>query len=50
MKDLSPFYIQKVLDQMAGPAEDASRLRDGSLLVKTKMDDQNKKLMQKLQG
>jgi hypothetical protein len=51
MKDLSPFYIQKVLNQIAGHVKNVSRLQDGSLLVKIKTDDQRKKLLrQKLLG
>jgi predicted butyrate kinase (DUF1464 family) len=51
MKDLSQFYIQKALDQMAGPVKNTSRLRDGPILVETKTDDQSKKLLkQKLLG
>jgi hypothetical protein len=35
MEDLSPFYIQKALDQIVGLVKNANRLWDGSL-VKTK--------------
>jgi hypothetical protein len=31
--DLSPSYIQKALDQIAGPMKNASKLQDGSLLI-----------------
>jgi hypothetical protein len=51
MKDLSPFYIQKVLSQIARPVKNASRLHDRTLLVGTKIDEQSKKLLkQKLLG
>jgi hypothetical protein len=51
MKDLSSFYIQKAFDQIGGPVRNASRLRDGSLLVETRTNEQTKKLLkQKLLG
>jgi hypothetical protein len=51
MKDLSPFYIQAALDLMAKPVKNASRLRDGTVLVQTKTDKQNEQLLiQKLLG
>jgi hypothetical protein len=51
MKDLSLFYIQKALDQIAAPVKNVFRLQDGSLLVETRSDDQNRKLhKQKLLG
>jgi hypothetical protein len=45
VKNLSPFYIQKVLDQIAGPVKKTSRLWDWSLLVKTRTDDRSKRLL-----
>jgi hypothetical protein len=42
--DLSPIFIQVALDQITGPVKNASRLRDGSLLIETRTDDQSKKL------
>jgi hypothetical protein len=51
VKNLSPFYIQKALDQIGGAVRNASRLRDGSLLVETQTEEQTKKLLkQKLLG
>jgi hypothetical protein len=44
LKYLSPFYIQKPLDQIAGPVRNTSRLRDGSL-VEARTDAQSKKLL-----
>jgi hypothetical protein len=51
MNVFSSFYIQKALDQIAGPVKNASRLQDGSFLVETRTDDHSMKLlMQKLLG
>jgi hypothetical protein len=51
MNNLNPFYIEKALDQIAGPVKNVSRFWDGSVLVETRSDDQSRKLLkQKLLG
>jgi hypothetical protein len=45
MKNISPFYIQKALDNIAGKVRNASCLRNGSLLVKTLNKRQSKLLL-----
>jgi hypothetical protein len=50
LKDLNPFYIQ-ILDRIAGPVKNASRLLSEPYLVETKLNDDIKKVLkQKLQG
>jgi hypothetical protein len=45
MKFLSLIYIQKAFDEIAGPLKNSTTLWDGSFHVRTKMDDQSKKLL-----
>ena len=45
MKDISPFYIKRELDRICGTVKNATRVRDGSLLIETVTADQSKKLL-----
>ena len=45
MKSISPFYIQRALDFIAGKVKNATRSRDGSLIVETNSPAQSDKLL-----
>jgi hypothetical protein len=45
MKNISPFYIQRALDDLAGKVRNASRLRNGTLLVETLNERQSEFLL-----
>lgn len=45
MKNLSPFYIKRALDAMIGKVRNATRLRNGSLLVETLSPKQSETLL-----
>jgi hypothetical protein len=45
MRNINPFYIQKALDGIAGKVKNASRLKNGTLLVEVQNDKQAEVLM-----
>ena len=45
MQNISPFYIKRALDAMLGKVKNATRLRNGSLLVETLNPKQSETLM-----
>jgi hypothetical protein len=46
MRTISLFYIQKALDDIAGKVKNASRLKDGTLLVEVQNDKQAEVLLE----
>ncbi|KAJ4425685.1 hypothetical protein ANN_27881 [Periplaneta americana] len=45
MKDISPFYVRRALDGLVGKVRNATRLRNGSLLVETASAKQSETLL-----
>lgn len=45
LNKVNPFYIETALNQQAGPGTDTKRLKDGTLLIKCKNEQQAKKLL-----
>jgi hypothetical protein len=44
MRHINPFFIQKVLDAIAGKVKNASRLRNETLLIETQNEKQGELL------
>lgn len=45
LNKLSPFVIQKTIDSFCGPVKSLKKIRDGSILIKTKNFTQSQKLL-----
>lgn len=45
LNKLSPFLIQKTIDSFCGPVKSLKKIRDGSILIKTKNSTQSQKLL-----
>jgi hypothetical protein len=45
MRQINPFYVQKALDSIAGKVKNASRLKNGTLLIEVYNDKQAELLL-----